>query len=138
MTMDELDQIIKEEESKMVAIIQAEADGEKVLRKHRQSVQPENSIGTCSGAPKTSSNLLAREATSTTPVPPYSHIAVDEKECRSVGVEEAPAIGATESVTERPQANPSFPKGDIFDSLYGFSRLPRRRAADGAEHDNCL
>ena len=56
---------------------------------------------------------------------------------RSRAVEVAPLTGYVDSVKEHSQANPSCPEGDIFDSLCGFSRFPRRRAADGAGHGNC-
>ena len=46
-------------------------------------------------------------------------------------------IGPAEAVKEHSQANSSCPEGDNFVSLCGFSRFPRRRAADGAGRDNC-
>ena len=65
MTMDELDKIIMEEEAKLVAILQNDAENEVVSRKCRQSVQPKNAYGTNSG------KFEEFMATTTTPVPPY-------------------------------------------------------------------
>ena len=49
-------------------------------------------------------------------------------------VKEVPAIGATGSATELSQVKSFYPESDSYLSLCGFSKLPRRRASDGAPY----